>query len=138
LNQIQAIEDGQHSKPFSLTAPLLLRIEDLALNHFLSSHVCGSHFNYLPKVYNNDQDCNTLSASVRAAALAALSRELKEPDTMRKAREQYSQALVLVNQALAKPSLAVLDSTLISVLLLSLFETVAQESRDTPTNWYVN
>lgn len=120
---------------FSLTVPLSLSIEDVALTYFLSSHVCGSHFAYLPKVYSDGQNCVTLATSVRAAAMAAFSRELKGPETMQKARGHYSHALVLINKALANPSLAVLDSTLISVLLLSLFETVAQERRESPTNW---
>jgi hypothetical protein len=129
--------DGQHVETFPLKAFLSLKVEDVAMSHFLSSHVCGSHFSYLPEVYKTKGDCITLSTSVRAAAMAAFSRELKEPETMWEARKHYSQAIVLTNQALANPRLAVLDSTLISVLLLSLFETVAQESRDSPTNWYV-
>ncbi|KAF2423794.1 hypothetical protein EJ08DRAFT_595433 [Tothia fuscella] len=120
---------------FPLKAFLSLKVEDVAINHFLSLYVRGSHFDYLPEVYKEHQSCVPFSTCVSATALATLARELKEPAVMKTAREQYSKALIATNEALADPVQTILDSTLMSVLLLSLFETVAQEHRGSPHNW---
>lgn len=110
-------------------------LEEIATCHFFSSHILDSHFRYLPGFYTSEHSSGSLNNSVYAAALATLSVEMRDPAIMKAARNQYTTALAQVNQALAKPDQAIMDSTLISVLLLSLFETFAQEGRKSPTSW---
>jgi len=120
---------------FSPPTPLSLSLEDVATNYFLSFYVPGSHFEYLPGVFESTSNDPVLFTSIRAAALATLSLELVDPSIMSMARNQYSRALAITNKALAVPQEAVLDSTLISVLLLGLFETVAKEGRGGVEDW---
>jgi hypothetical protein len=112
-----------------------LPLELIAMNHFLTNHVRGSRFEYLPKVCQDLNSDSPVFASANASAVAALARELKDPRIMSLAHDHYSRALALTNKALAIPQEAALDGTLISVLLLSLFETIAQENRAAPSNW---
>jgi len=54
---------------------------------------------------------------------------------MEKARIHYSKALAQTNASLASPDTAILDSTLISVLTLGLYEATAFSSRRSPASW---
>lgn len=54
---------------------------------------------------------------------------------MNDARIHYSQALIRTNAALASPNTAILDSSLLSVLLLGLYEAIAFSGRRSPTSW---
>lgn len=76
-----------------------------------------------------------LLAAVQATAFAALSITDPHPSITRAARSHYTTALDTTNRALASPSRAAQDSTLISVLLLGLFESILFRGRASPTSW---
>jgi len=108
---------------------------DVAIGFFLLRYIKGSHFEYLPLLYNTASAGKALSASVLAAALASLSHETSCLETMRAARNQYSRALVATNSALQSPRESIQDETLASILLLSLFETIAHENQKSHDGW---
>jgi hypothetical protein len=110
-------------------------IEDIALSHFMASYVPGSHFDYLPLMYGRLSGNMALSATVHAASIATLARNSGRPDLMRSARCEYIQAILKTNAALADSATATEDSTLVAVLLLSLFEAVAWSGNRTPDSW---
>jgi hypothetical protein len=110
-------------------------LEDTAVAHFISCFIPGSHFDYLPRMYGQAGTECALGATVHAASMAYLSRELKRTDVMETARRLYARALMATNRALADPNAAASDSTLISVLLLSLFEALVWSHPRTPESW---
>jgi hypothetical protein len=119
--------------PPSIISP----IQDAAVCHFLTSYTPGSHFDYLTDFSSRARAITPLYSSLHAAALANLSRERQEPCMMIRARKFYTQALEETKAALQSED-ATLDCTLISVLVLSLFETVAQQDRISEKAWDVH
>jgi hypothetical protein len=117
--------------PGSRQAPRLQFLQNLAqpvtaqaTGFFLSSYVLGSHFEYLPALYNDTTMDHHLFSSVHAVALASFSIQFNSPGTLKEARRQYVSALHATNAALRSPQEVQKDSTLLAVLLLSLFETI--------------
>lgn len=64
------------------------------------------------------------SVSINTVCLASFAAKFHSPELMRRSQRQYCKALELVNNALLSPSNAVKDSTLVSIILLGLFETI--------------
>lgn len=106
-----------------------------AITYFLTSFLEASHFDYLPPIYLQSTQSSPLAVATQCVATASLASDWRDSRVMNEARKQYSQALTLINAALRSPAEAVKDSTLISVLLLALFETLAFEGRHSPDDW---
>jgi len=66
-----------------------------------------------------------LFASVRATGLAGFSNVANSPELMKKSRRDYSTAIQLVNAALRSPADVSKDSTLLAVMILSIFEAIS-------------
>jgi hypothetical protein len=116
---------------FTLTPPM----HDFAVTNFMSSYIPGSHYDYLPFMYGQACTDSALSFTVQATAMAYLSQELCQSDLMRIARRTYAKALRKTNEALAHFSTACSNSTLVSVLLLGLFESIIWTHAGTPGCW---
>ena len=103
----------------------------------MSCYVPASPFDYLPEMYNIAQSTahDTVTPTVLAASFASLSLQVGSGKLMNDARIHYSEALNRTNAALASSDTATLDSSLISVLLLGLFETIAFSGRQSPASW---
>lgn len=110
-------------------------VEHVAFSLFMSSYVPGSHFAYLPSLYAQTGLSSPFFVTLHSVSIALLSHELGEPSLISGARRLYSTALSETNLALASPTTAVQDSTLVSVLLLSLFEAIVWPGLRTPNNW---
>lgn len=125
----------------TLSAPgpsLSQSIEHVALAHFMSSYIPGSHFVYLPGLYNLSDKGAALPATVQAASLARLAWELGQSTLMTQAKRTYAKALAETNAALSDPATATNDAVLVSVLLLSLYETIVCSDAGTPDNWIMH
>lgn len=103
----------------------------------MSSYVQASPFNYLPDVFNTLTSTaeDAVSPGILAASFASFSLYASSGELMDYARTHYSKALVRTNVALASPRTAILDSSLISVLLLGLYEAIAFSGRRSPASW---
>ena len=110
-------------------------IDEVALTHFMSSYIPGSRFEFLPSMYSKLGASLCLPATIEAVSKARLAWELSEPGILESARGSYARALTQTNLALSNPSTATDDSTLVSVLLLSLFETMVWAGTGVPNNW---
>jgi hypothetical protein len=110
-------------------------IGDIALSFLLSTYIRGSHFEYIPSLYASSTISGLLLLPTKAAALASLSRDSQRPELMVLARKCYAQALTSTNLALRDHRQVQNDETLASVVMLALFETLAQENVDEPTPW---
>jgi hypothetical protein len=109
---------------------------ELAFGYFMSSYVPASPFDYLPDIYNTVASTaqDVVSSTVLAASFASLSLRAGSGKLMNYARMHYSKALTRTNAALASPNTAVLDSSLVSVLLLGLYEAIAFSGRRSPAS----
>ncbi|MCJ1291269.1 hypothetical protein MMC34_002812 [Xylographa carneopallida] len=76
-----------------------------------------------------------LSAIVYAVGLASFANEYKSQDVLKQARRQYVYALQLTNAALKSTAEATKDSTLLAVMLLSLYETITSTTQTPLTSW---
>lgn len=110
-------------------------IDDIALSYFMTTYVPGSHFVYLPQLYKLSTVCEALPSTVHAVSLARLSWETQQPGLMQQAKHAYAKALAQTNSALSNPLTATSDAVLVSVLLLSLYETIVWADAGTPDNW---
>jgi hypothetical protein len=99
------------------------------VNYFLQEFVAGGkcpdrgYLNYIPSVYSVDAEHLTLVTSMTAVGLVALA--TRRPELTVQAHAKYSEAIRLVNYALASPFESVKDSTLMSVISLGVFEHVS-------------
>lgn len=106
-------------------------IDDIGVNYFVNNFVTGGHsssqghLNYISTVYGFDGQHPTLVASMAAVGLVALANSAQQPALVSHARAKYSEAIQLVNLALASPVDSVKDSTLMSVISLGVFENVS-------------
>ncbi len=116
---------------FSVAQPL----EEVALGYFMSACIPGSRFDYLLWMYGDINSGLALSTTVRAASMAALASGRKEQGLMNQAYQLYAKALSETNLALADPTTATDNSTLVSVMLLSYFEAIYWTSPTRPANW---
>ncbi|KAJ4321451.1 hypothetical protein N0V94_002884 [Neodidymelliopsis sp. IMI 364377] len=127
-NSSRSINKDEDSPAFDLSIPapttsLSESLDDVALVHFMLAYIPGSRFEYLPNLYRHNQIGTPLSATVHAASLARLASETGLCNVMDQARLTYTKALFETNAALSDPETATSDAALISVLLLTLFET---------------
>ncbi|MCJ1420959.1 hypothetical protein MMC32_007319 [Xylographa parallela] len=76
-----------------------------------------------------------LSAIIYAVGLASFANEYQSHDVFEQARRQYVYALQLTNTALRSSTEATKDSTLLAVMLLSLYETITSTTQKPLTSW---
>ncbi|MCJ1377455.1 hypothetical protein MMC17_000550 [Xylographa soralifera] len=76
-----------------------------------------------------------LSAIIYAVGLASFANEYQSQDVFKQARRQYVYALQLTNTALRSSTEATKDSTLLAVMLLSLYETITSTTQEPLTSW---
>lgn len=105
------------------------------------SIVPRGHLDFLPELLSKEylhsahgmdsssiEAYKVLEASVTAAGLAALSTSSKSSQIRKHAQETYTRALRLTNAALSTPKTAVLDTTLIAVIILGMYENLRFDS----------
>lgn len=123
------------SVPAITSSPPLV-LGDHAYTYFVTKYLPGSRFDYLLPLFQVDQGQDAFAKAAMSSAMAIYATEHGDRSTMRKAQEEYTVAIRNTNVALMSPTEAVKDQTLASILLLSLFETLVHEGRQTsPTNW---
>jgi hypothetical protein len=104
--------------------PLASCIEDRANVLFSSQYVyCKTgRFPYMEHFWLARPPHAHLAMCLRAVSLACLSIELCSPEILQMARQRYSLALNLTRAALQCPHIAKHNATLLTVLLLYLYE----------------
>ncbi|KAF5249258.1 hypothetical protein FANTH_5339 [Fusarium anthophilum] len=109
--------------------------EELALGYFLFVFTRSGPFSYLHQHTTALAIDDDIIQAIHAPALASLALEHRRGDLLRAARYHYSKALTRTNQDLSDPRVAMLDKTLLRVLLLSTFEGLVFEGRGSTKNW---
>ncbi|KAI0145398.1 hypothetical protein GGR57DRAFT_507000 [Xylariaceae sp. FL1272] len=129
---------GQSTVPTSSPRQILsTNFQDAAVSYFLHVYASSSKFNYLPHHIHQAQSLvpqETVMA-LSAPALVLFSQDFRLPDLLPQARALYTKSLAQTNRSLTSTRHAVLDNTLISVLLLSLFEGLSMGGPRSPASW---
>lgn len=109
--------------------------ETIALSYFMHVYVPTAAFEYLPELSSTFLTMGPLGDALLAPSLLLFSQNLRMPSVQALAQTHYARALRSTNLALSCPELATSDSTLLAVLLLSLFEALVFQGRAIPVNW---
>lgn len=118
----------QHVAPVQLTGVVLYQpLNDLAVHFFMANYVgndpATSQFDYLPSFYLRNGSPNPeLQQSIEAVGLAGYAKATRRSDLVLPATKSYISAIREINNALSSEVSAAQDSTLISVMLLAMFE----------------
>ncbi|KAK4034915.1 hypothetical protein C8A01DRAFT_18340 [Parachaetomium inaequale] len=95
-------------------------------------------FDFLPDVWKasfsaSEAHIDGVLASMTAVGLMGMASTAQSPDLMDAARKSYGTALRLTNHALRDPAEAVKDTTMLSVLILGVFEIMTENTQRTMT-----
>ena len=124
----------------SIMPNLTPTIDERAVNFFFSNHVVGvdlpsrgfiDHMQAHPDYDLN----NNLLSSIKAVGLAGVSTVTKAPGLMVEASKQYVTAVRHLNAALQSPVEVKKDSTLMAVMILGIFESLAGRSENALVAW---
>lgn len=103
-------------------------------NNFCHSSLASSKVHgrlyFLPRVYSQLSPRNTLAQIISSIGMAAMASTFKCPEMMFAAREKHTSVLRATNVALQDPHEAKTDSTLVTVLLLGIFEVIYSACQD--------
>lgn len=97
-------------------------LDDLAIGHFFHHYVHDFRTNNRVWYIEDGNDC--LVSSIKAVGVAGMTRASNGPSSSPEAQQQYLHAIQLTNAALRLPNLAKLDSTLLAINVLGLFESI--------------
>ncbi|TKA79206.1 hypothetical protein B0A49_03191 [Cryomyces minteri] len=118
---------------FPILPTLTLSVDSQAIAFFFknfvlpprSSDAVRGFLEELPELYNNSSPSSPLHLAVSAVSLSTLGNSPGRRDLLQKAGATYGRALREVNRAIQNPATATSNATLASVLLFSLYETIA-------------
>ena len=98
-----------------------------------NDNVCHQRFDFVYDVWkpgspSSDRQVDGVLASMTAVGLVGLASTIKSTELQEAARKAYGTALRLTNCALKDPAEAARDTTLLSVLILGLFELITEHT----------
>lgn len=114
-------------------------IEERAMAFFLNNYIMTAdspaigHMAMIYRMAGSLPEC--LISSIKAVGLAGYGHAIRAPPLFKRARYQYVQALRATNEALRSPTQATKDSTLIAILILSLYEAVTGTNQKSLKAW---
>jgi hypothetical protein len=122
-----------HLEPCS--PPLSLDVQ--ARDAFFAYYVTGTSktWDFLKPFFDLTQSPEHLRLSIDAASLAYLSHQVYSDAAITTAREKYVSALRMTNKALESPEVAARDTTLLTSLLLDLFEKITNSESRHSKSW---
>jgi hypothetical protein len=106
-------------------------VSEQAKTIFFERYVHGNSrtYDYISSLISKTKERTCLSDAIDAASLAYFSTQNPSVEILRQAREKYVLALQLVSASIESRDLALKDTTLVSVLLLDLFEKLTRTYR---------
>jgi hypothetical protein len=137
----QVVSYTRYPTPESMTREIVPSIEDQALGFFIGNYVARpsfvprGQFEWVTELLGQTAPEEILKYSVNATSLAGFANATKSPVIMQQAQAAYGSALRLTNNALRVKETAVKDSTLISVILLGLYENFLFRDRHSIQAW---
>lgn len=131
----------RYPTPESMTMEITPSIEDQAMGFFISNHVSQptlvprGQYEWLLEALNQPDCAEIVRSSANAASLAGLANATKCSAIKAKACAAYGSALRMTNDALRVRETAVKDSTLISVIMLGLYENTMFHDKRSVQAW---
>ncbi|KAK3686352.1 hypothetical protein LTR37_019895 [Vermiconidia calcicola] len=116
-------------------------LEERATCHFFFHYIIGIHppadgaLDNLSVLYKANVVDETLATAVRAVSLASYANHMRSSELTDKSRYQYTRAISLANSALSCPESAVENTTLLSVMILGMFEVIGGRSQRSVKAW---
>lgn len=127
---------SEQASPSSITPQLAVSRDELAVNFFINSFVTPGHWNFMAELVSSaPSPDSSIMQIVKACGMANLSNRRPVPFGREWSRLQYASALHSTNEALHSSDLVRKDETLVSVLLLSIFENLSCDSDDSMVSW---
>ncbi|KAJ5992501.1 hypothetical protein N7451_008225 [Penicillium sp. IBT 35674x] len=121
--------DFTNSQPEVIARPFSLPLVVIGLDFFLSHYVVrqsgpsSGFFDYVPALLAQDDGGNDmLEGAILAVGFSGLARTTSQADLLTRSMMMYTRTMERVNLALADPQAARRDSTIVSVLILALYE----------------
>ncbi|KAJ5494240.1 hypothetical protein N7463_010327 [Penicillium fimorum] len=122
-NNFTSSQSESIARPFSL--PLVIIGLDFFLSHYVvrQSGPSSGFFDYVPAMLAQDDGGNEmLEGAILAVGFSGLARTTSQADLLTRSMMMYTRTMERVNLALADPQAARRDSTIVSVLVLALYE----------------
>ncbi|ATY64652.1 hypothetical protein A9K55_004086 [Cordyceps militaris] len=119
---------GGSSHEGSIQPPLSLPLDMIGLDFFLTHYVVhqsgpsSGFLDYVVTILAREEGHELLEGAVLAVGFAGLARTTKQTDLMCRSILMYTRTMERVNRALADPVAARRDSTIVTVLVLALYE----------------
>lgn len=106
-------------------------LEEDGINYFMFNFVrmpngpSHGYFYYIEDLCRRDGFDETLRSAMTAAGLASHATRTQSSTLMSRARREYAMALRKINACLKSPTAALKDSTLLAIIIVAIFESVA-------------
>ncbi|CAO2649174.1 Nn.00g101230.m01.CDS01 [Neocucurbitaria sp. VM-36] len=132
---------ARYSTPETFVVEIAPSIEEQAQGFFISNYVAQpaivprGQFEWVTELLAQPDTEEVLRSSVNAASLAGLATSTKSPVIMQKAQAAYVSALRVTNSALRVKETAIKDSTLISVIMLGMYENMVSQDSQSMQAW---
>ncbi|KAL2068906.1 hypothetical protein VTL71DRAFT_15244 [Oculimacula yallundae] len=116
-------------------------IEERATGFFLANFVLGmsgpskGYLDYLTQVTRNQVVEDGLLSSMKAVGLAGYAHSVHAPSLLKNARYQYYRAIQSTNASLRDPEEVKKDSTLLSIMILGIYESITGTRRSSLKDW---
>lgn len=129
----------QQDSPLTCSS-LVPTVDERATSFFVANYVVASngptrgHLDYLADIYRHQSLDEGLISSMKAVGLAGFAHTTHAPYLIRNARHQYGKAIQHTNRALKSPVDAKKDVTLLTIIILGIFESLTGSLR----NWAVH
>ncbi|KAI3398458.1 hypothetical protein diail_9139 [Diaporthe ilicicola] len=113
---------------------------NLFINRYISvsENFCHHKYDFLFDLWNpsaSNEENDSVRASITAVGLVGVAQMTRSQTALDAARKSYGKALQLTNAALRDQAEAVKDTTMLSVLILGLFEMIGGSSARTTEAW---
>jgi hypothetical protein len=121
---------AQSLAPVNLTNIVMYQPwDDLGIHFFMSNYVgkdpAVSQLHYLPDFYEKlGYATSSLKKTIIASGLAGYARTARRPDLIDQCTKTYVAAIRDINTTLSSPQRAVNDTTLMSIMMAAMFETM--------------
>ncbi|KAF2479730.1 hypothetical protein BDY17DRAFT_304509 [Neohortaea acidophila] len=116
-------------------------VENMATCYFNSNYSVGitvpghGEFNSVTVSLIWDLMDPVLATSIKATSLASFGHHVRSDELAKSSRVEYTKALKMTNAALSSPSQVKKDSTLVSVILLGLYEMITGRNQKSMKDW---
>ncbi|KAF2721700.1 hypothetical protein K431DRAFT_223660 [Polychaeton citri CBS 116435] len=109
--------------------------DEVAMNYFFAHFTSHGHWEFLRQYAFSPKADPMLNMAVRACGMAALDNAITVPQGRAWSRALYGQSLGMLNEALRDTVRCTTNETLIAVAMLSYFENLTCDSRQSIQSW---